>query len=67
MGNYLLYDQYMFIYDSLEFLTKTNYNEQFEILKNRNFMEECVPRYVIYNFIVRSAEVLNKMSLYYKE
>ena len=67
MGNYLLYDQYMFIYDSLEFLTKTNYNEQFEILKNRNFMEECVPRYVIYNFIVRSAEVLNKMRLYYKE
>ena len=66
MGNYLLYDQYMFIYDSLEFLTKTNYNEQFEILKNRNFMEECVPRYVIYNFIVRSAEVLNKMRLYYK-
>lgn len=67
MGNYLLYDQYMFIYNSLEFLTKTNYNEQFEILKNRNFMEECVPRYVIYNFIVRSAEVLNKMRLYYKE
>ena len=67
MGNYLLYDQYMFIYDSLEFLTKTNYNEQFEILKNRNFMEECVPRYAIYNFIVRSAEVLNKMRLYYKE
>ena len=67
MGNYLLYDQYMFIYDSLNFLTNTNYSEQFEILKNRDFMEECVPRYVIYNFICRSAEILNKMKRYYKE
>ena len=67
MGNYLLYDQYMFIYDSLHFLTNTNYSEQFEILKNRDFMEECVPRYVIYNFICRSAEILNKMKRHYKE
>ena len=67
MGNYLLYDQYMFIYDSLQFLTTTNYSEQFEILKNRNFMEECVPRYVIYNFICHSAKILDKMRLYYKE
>ena len=67
MGNYLLYDQYMFIYDSLHFLTTTNFSEQFEILKNRDFMEECVPRYVIYNFINHSAGVLNKMRLHYKE
>ena len=67
MGNYLLYDQYMFIYDSLQFLTTTTYSEQFEVLKNRDFMEECVPRYILYNFICRSAEVLNKMRSYYKE
>jgi len=67
MGNYLLYDQYMFIYDSLQFLTTTNYSEQFEILKNRNFMEECVPRYVIYNFICHSAKILDKMRKQYKE
>ena len=67
MGNYLLYDQYMFIYDSLQFLTTTNYSDQLEILKNRDFMEECVPRYIIYNFINHSAGILNKMRLYYKE
>ena len=67
MGNYLLYDQYMFIYDSLQFLTTTNFSEQLEILKNRDFMEECVPRYIIYNFINHSAGILNKMRLYYKE
>ena len=67
MGNYLLYDQYMFIYNSLHFLTNTNYSEQFEILKNRDFMEECIPRYIIYNFISHSATILNKMRKYYKE
>lgn len=67
MGNYLLYDQYMFIYDSLNFLTTTNYSEQFEILKNRDFMEENIPKYIIYNFIHRSAEILNKMRKHYKE
>ena len=67
MGNYLLYDQYNFIYDSLQFLTTTNYSEQFEILRNRDFMEENVPRYIIYCLISHSAEILNKMRKYYKE
>ena len=67
MGNYLLYDQYMFIHDSLQFLTTTNYSEQFEILKNRDFMEENVPRYIIFCFLNHSAETLNKMRKYYKE
>ena len=67
MGNYLLYDQYMFIYDSLKFLTNSSASEQFEILKNRDYMEECVPRYVIFLFMCHSAEILNKMRDYYKE
>lgn len=67
MGNYLLYDQYMFIYEALKFLTNSSVSEQFEILKNRDYMEECVPRYVIFLFMCHSAEVLNKMRDYYKE
>ena len=67
MGNYLLYDQYMFIYDSLKFLTNSTASEQFEILKNRDYMEECVPRYVIFLLMCHSAEILNKMRDYYKE
>ena len=67
MGNYLLYDQYMFIYDALKFLTNSSASEQFEILKNRDYMEECVPRYVIFLFMCRSAEILNKMRDFYKE
>jgi len=67
MGNYLLYDQYMFIYDSLKFLTNSSVSELFEVLKNRDYMEECVPRYVIFRLMCHSAEILNKMRDYYKE
>ena len=67
MGNYLLYDQYMFIYDALKFITNSTASEQFEILKNRDYMEECIPRYIIFLFMCHSAEILNKMRDYYKE
>ena len=67
MGNYLLYDQYMFIYDSLKFLTNSSVSDQFEVLKNRDYMEECVPRYVIFLFMCHAAEILNKMRDYYHE
>ena len=67
MGNYLLYDQYMFIYDSLKFITNSSVSDKFEVLKNRDYMEECVPRYVIFLLMCHSAEVLNKMRDYYKE
>ena len=67
MGNYLLYDQYMFIYDSLKFITNSSVNELFELIKNRDYMEECIPRYVIFCFMCHSAEILNKMRDYYKE
>ena len=67
MGNYLLYDQYMFIYNALKFLTNSTVSDLFEIIKNRDYMEECVPRYVIFLFMCHSAEILNKMRDYYKE
>ena len=67
MGNYLLYDQYIFIYNSLQFLTQSSVAEQIEKLKNRDYMEDCVPKYVIFQSMCKSVEVLEKMRKYYKE
>ena len=67
MGNYLLYDQYMFIYNSIKFLTQSTVEEQVEKLKNRDYMEENIPRYVIFQSMCKSVEVLLKMRQYYKE
>ena len=67
MGNYLLYDQYMFIYNSLKFLIQSSLNEQIEQIKNRYFMEECIPKYVIFQSLCHSVKVFEKMKKYYKE
>ena len=67
MGNYLLYDQYMFIYNSIKFLTHSSLSEQIEQIKNRYFMEEAVPKYVFFQSLCHSVKVLEKMKKYYKE
>ena len=67
MGNYLLYDQYMFIYNSIKFLTQSTVDEQVEKLKNRDYMEDNIPKYVIYQSMCQSVDVLLKMRQYYKE
>jgi hypothetical protein len=67
MGNYLLYDQYMFIYNSLSFLLQSSVSEQIEKLKNRDYMEDNIPKYVIFQSMCKSVEVLEKFRKYYKE
>ena len=67
MGNYLLYDQYLFIYNSIKFLTQSTVNDQVEKLKNRDYMEDNIPKYVIFQSMCKSSEVLIKMRQYYKE
>ena len=67
MGNYLLYDQYMFIYNAIKFLVNSSVNEQIEKLKNKEYMEDAIPKYVFYKSMCHSVEVLEKMRNYYKE
>ena len=67
MGNYLLYDQYIFIYNSIKFLTQSSVSDQVEKLKNRDYMEDKVPKYVIFQSMCKSVEVLEKFRKYYKE
>ena len=67
MGNYLLYDQYIFIYNSIKFLTQSNVADQVEKFKNRDYMEDNIPKYVIFQSMCKSVEVLEKLRKYYKE
>ena len=67
MGNYLLYDQYMFIYNSIKFITHSSLSEQIEQIKNRNFMEESIPKYVFFQSLCHSVKVLERMKRYYKQ
>ena len=67
MGNYLLYDQYIFIFNSIKFIMNSSVCEQIEKLKNRDFMEDAIPRYVFFQSLCHSVYVLQKMRKYYKE
>ena len=67
MGNYLLYDQYMFIYNAIKFLVNSSVSEQIEKFKNKEYMEDAIPKYVFYKSMCHSVEVLEKMRNFYKE
>ena len=67
MGNYLLHEQYIFIYDAIKFLKQSTVDDQIEKLRNRNYMEEVIPKYVVFQSMCRSASILNKMRKYLKE
>ena len=66
MGNYLLYEQYMFIYNQIKFLLNSSKKEHIEQIKERFFMEECVPKYVFFQSLCHSVKVLEKFKKYYK-
>ena len=66
MGNYLLYDQYIFIYNQIKFLLNSSKKDQVEQIKERYFMEEAIPKYVFFQSLCHSAKVLEKFKKYYK-
>ena len=61
LGDKLLHEQYLFIYDKLKMLTHSSLKEELEVFQKKEFMEECVPRYVFYMSMCHSAAVLKKM------
>lgn len=60
-GNKLKYDQYLFIYNSLTFIIESNAKEEITIFKDKNFMEDVLPKYIIYNALRQSVNILLKM------
>jgi len=48
-------------------LPQSTINDQVEKLKNRDYMENNIPKYVIFQSLCKSCEVLLKMRQYYKE
>ena len=67
MGNYLLFDQYVFIYDSIKFITESVLDDQIQKFKNKKFMEERIPKYVLFQSMCKSVDIINKMILHSKE
>ena len=60
LGDKLLYEQYLFIYDMIKFLHNSVMKEDLEVYKNKKFMEKNVPKYIFYMSLIKSSNVFIK-------
>ena len=61
MGDKLKLEQYSFIYNEIEFISKSNYKEELFFFKDKKFMEIGVSKYIFYQALCKSVEVMEKM------
>ena len=60
LGDKLLYEQYLFIYDMIKFVHDSPMREDLELYKPKKFMEQNLPKYIFYMSMVKSSEILKK-------
>ena len=60
LGDKLLYEQYLFIYDMIKFIHESVMKEDLEVYKTKKFMEQNVPRYIFYMSLIKSSNVFIK-------
>jgi len=61
MGDKLRYDQFLFIYNCITFIVESSIKEEITIFKDKNFMEDAIPKYIVLSALKNSVIVLNKM------
>ena len=61
LGDKLLYEQYIFIHKQIDMIAHSSLKEELEIYKKKNFIEGCVSRYIFYQSMCHSANVLQNM------
>ena len=61
MGDKLLHQQYMFMYDKIQFVSNSSLKEELETFHSKPFIEDLLPMYLFYESMCHSAKVLSKM------
>ena len=61
MGDKLKLEQYSFIYNEINYISKSNFHEELFYFKDKNFMEIGVSKYIFYQALCHSVDVLLKM------
>ena len=61
MGDKLKLEQYSFIYNEVDYISKSNYHEELFFFKDKNFMEVGVSKYIFYQALCNSVDVMTKM------
>jgi hypothetical protein len=61
MGDKLKYDQYIFMYNNIKFIYDSTAKEELSVYKEKIFMEDSLPKYIILQSMRKSAAILEKM------
>ena len=61
MGDKLKLEQYSFIYHEIDYISKSNFKDELFFFKDKNFMEIGVSKYIFYQALCKSVEVMEKM------
>lgn len=61
MGDKLKLEQYSFIYNQIDFIAKSNFKDELFLFKDKNFIEIGVSKYLFYQALCKSVEVMEKM------
>lgn len=67
LGDKLLYDQYLFIYDMIKFIHESVMKEDLEVYKTEKFMEKSVPKYIFFMSMIKTANVYIKFQKKFKK
>ena len=60
-GDKLKLEQYSFIYNEIDFIAKSNFKDELFFFKDKNFIETGVSKYLFYQALCKSVEVMEKM------
>ena len=61
MGDELKLEQYSFIYNEIDFIVKSNFKDELFFFKDKNFIETGVSKYLFYQALCKSVEIMEKM------
>jgi hypothetical protein len=61
MGDKLKYDQLIFMYNNIKFIYDSTAKEELSAYKEKAFMEDSIPKYIITQSMRKSAAILEKM------
>ena len=61
MGDKLKLEQYSFIYNEIVFIVKSNFKDELFFFKDKNFIETGVSKYLFYQALCKSVEIMEKM------
>jgi hypothetical protein len=61
MGDKLKYDQFLFMFHNIKFIHDSNIKEELTVYKDKVFMEDTLPKYIILQVMRKQVSIFEKM------